>query len=342
MYRITCSLVCFIIAISYSALFADIKIVKKKDFKVKLGFNTALNFEVDKNEEAFGFVVDAAKISLTSEYKNLLKLYISIDPSKPNSSSKSSYSEPLDKLYLQWKANENVRFRAGQFKIPFGHEQFEGLEERSLISHRKSTKEICPDLDRGVMIYGKKISGWFSYYTGLFNGTSVEQSLNSATVLVPLKLRFDQEFNRTNLTFGVNSYLRANRPYSGEMKYRWGNGIFSELSIETSRDNSLTFLAEFLEKLDFRDLKTSEKAWEVGGFLISTYRNGIWEPVLFTELYDKDITLDNEGDKLLLGGGLNIHFFDDNLRFSCQVEYESLRYSDNDNITGSISIRGFL
>lgn len=323
-----------------TTLFADIRIVKKDDFRVKLGLDAALDFEVDKNEESFGFVVDAAKISLTADYRKKLKLHLSVDPSKPNSSSKSAYSEPLDKLYLQWIAGENIRFRAGQFKVPFGHEQFQGIQERALITHRKSTKEICPDLDRGVMIYGKKISGWFSYYTGFFNGASVEQSLNSATVLVPVKLQFNKQFTQTDLTLGVNSYLRANRPYSGEIKYRWGNGFYSQLDIKTAGENRFTLLAEFLEKLDFRDLESSEKGWEVGGFLIGSYRNGIWEPVLFSELYDKDISQDN-GNTLFCGGGLNLHFFDDHLRFSCQVEYESPR-SGSDNLTGILSIRGFL
>jgi len=335
-------LIALLLTTLFSVAFSDIKIARNDDFKLTLGVDAAFNGEIEYDEVAAGFVIDAAKISLTSTYQDKLKLFLSVDPSKPNSSSKSGHSEPLDKLYLQWYATERMRIRAGQFKVPFGLEQFEGLQERPLITHRKSTKEIAPGLDRGVMISGKKISGWFSYYTGFFNGTSVEQSLNSVTLLVPVKLQLDRDLGTTSLKVGVNSYLRVNYPYNMNLKYRWGNGLYSELKLKTGRNNELTFLGEFLEKLDFRDLKTSQKAWELGGFLISSYRSGNVEPVLFLERYNRDVTLEDSGDKLLIGGGLNIHFLEDKFRFSTQIEYESLLFEEGNTIVAIASIRGFL
>jgi hypothetical protein len=331
-----------LISLSSSTLFADIKLVKKDDFNVYLGVDAALNGVVDYREVAAGFVVDAAKISIRSTYKKKYKLFISVDPSKPNSSSKASYNEPLDKLYLQVKVNDNFRVRVGQFKVPFGYEQFQGLEERPLITHRKSTKRICPDLDRGVMLYGKKISGWFSYYTGFFNGTSVEQSLNSVTLLTPVKFQVNKKFDRTKLKVGINSYIRANYAYNEYLKYRWGNGFYSEVTVKTSKGNRVKFLGEFLEKLDFRDLESSEKDWEVGGFLVSSYRVKNIEPSLFAELYNKDISQENLSDRALVGGGFNIHFFEDHLRLTAQLEYAYPLYHEDDNITGILSFRGFL
>ncbi len=342
MNRVRTAQVLFFAIMLCTSLLADIKLVKRENVKVSLGIDAAFNGQIDYKEVAAGFEVDAAKVSLSARYKDQFKLFLSMDPSKPNSSSKSGHTEILDKLYLQWDAREKLRIRVGQFKVPFGYENAQGLQERVLITHRKSSKEICPGLDRGVMLYGKEINDKFSYYTGLFNGTSVEQSLNSITLLAPVKLQFRKEFLRTSLTWGVNSYLRAHYPYNTNLKYRWANGLFTNVLIKRSTHSHLSFTGEFLEKLDFRDLKTSEKAWEIGGFLISSYRNKNWEPILFAEIYDKNVNLEDEGDKRIFGGGLNYHFFEEKLRLSVQVEYESLPHSSNDNISGIVSLRGFL
>lgn len=324
-------------------LLAEIKLIKKDDLTLSLGLKAAMNGEIDYREVAAGFVVDAAKISLSSTYKKRLKFFLSVDPSKPNSSSKSGYSEPLDKLYLQYTGKKRgLKIRVGQFKVPFGHEQFQGMEERSLIKHRKTTREICPDLDRGIMFSKRKINDKFSFYTGVFNGTSVEQSLNAITLLVPGKFQYDKKFTNTKLTIGFNTFLRANYPYNWNLKYRWANGIYSELGIKTKKGNKVKLLGEFIEKLDFRDLSSSTKAWELGGFLITSYRNGNWEPALYAELYDKNINVEDYNDKILMGTGLNLHFLEDKLRLSMQIEYEHLPHMDDDNVIAVLSLRGFL
>lgn len=325
-----------------SLLLGEIKIFDKKDIKVSLGIDAAFNGEITYKEVEAGFTVDAAEITINTNYKEKFKLHLSIDPSKPNSSSKDGHTKPLEKLYFQLNARELLRIRVGQFKVPFGFEQFYNMQERSLITHRKSTKEICPGLDRGVMFFGKNIGNRFTYYTGLFNGTSVEQSLNSVTLLAPIKLQYNKKFSKAELTTGVNSYLRVNYPYNLYFKYRWANGFFSQLSLKTKQGNDLTFLGEFLERLEFRDLKNSAKDWEIGGFLISSYRIENVEPVLFAELYDKNVNLDDTGDKRLFGGGVNFHYFKDRLRLSIQIEYESRPYAQEDNITAIMSLRGFL
>lgn len=342
MFGVTGKSVALLVLLCVATIWSDVKIVKKENLKLSLGIDAAFNGEINYREVEAGFVVDAAQISLSSVYKKRLKLFLSIDPSKPNSSSKSGYTKPLEKLYLQWQTKRNLRIRAGQFKLPFGHEEFQSLEERALITHRKSTREIAPGLDRGIMFYGKEVGGWFTYYTGVFNGTSVEQSLNSITLLLPVKVQLSKEFDRFHLTAGYNSYFRTHYPYNWNLKYRWANGIFTELNIKTTKDNRLTFLAEFLEKLDFRDLKSSQKPWELGGFLIASYRKGNIEPVLFGELYNRDVTVDDLGDKQLFGAGLNVHFFEDHLRMSVQLEYERLPYGEEDNIIALLSLRGFL
>lgn len=323
-------------------ILGEVTIIKKKDVKVSLGIDAAFNGEITYKEVAAGFTVDAAEISLSTWYKDKCKIYLSIDPSKPNSSSKDGHTKPLEKLYFQLNSRKNLRIRVGQFKAPFGYEQFQGMEERPLINHRKTTKEICPGLDRGVMFYAKDIGSWFTYYTGLFNGTSVEQSLNSVTLMAPVKLQLHKEFSRSALTAGVNSYLKVNYPYNLYFKYDWANGFFAEHTRTTKQGNRLTLLGEFMERLEFRDLKNSEKDWEIGGFLITSYRIDNVEPVLFAELYDKNVNLDDTGDKRLFGGGINFHYLKDRIRLSIQLEYESLPYAQDDNITAIMSLRGFL
>lgn len=84
----------------------------------------------------------------------------------------------LKDAYLDLAFFPELRFRAGQFKVPFGLEEltssrFIDFVERSLVN------ELAPSRDRGVMLYGDLLQGTFRYFLGGFNGTGEDTSDNN-------------------------------------------------------------------------------------------------------------------------------------------------------------------
>jgi phosphate-selective porin OprO/OprP len=84
----------------------------------------------------------------------------------------------LKDAYLDLAFMPELRFRAGQFHVPFSLEEltssrFIDFIERSLVN------ELAPARDRGVMIHGGLLGGAISYNLGGFNGTGEDTSDNN-------------------------------------------------------------------------------------------------------------------------------------------------------------------
>jgi phosphate-selective porin OprO/OprP len=80
--------------------------------------------------------------------------------------------------YLDLAFFPELRFRAGQFKVPFSLEEltssrFIDFVERSIVN------ELAPSRDRGVMLYGDLFDRRVSYFLGGFNGTGEDTSDNN-------------------------------------------------------------------------------------------------------------------------------------------------------------------
>jgi phosphate-selective porin OprO and OprP len=108
----------------------------------------------------------------------------------------------LKDAYLDLRFFPELRFRAGQFKVPFSLEEltssrFIDFVERSLVN------ELAPARDRGVMIYGDLLDGAVSYPLGGFNGTGEDTNDNNAGKDLA-----------TRLTFTPTTTLRAIRSRS--------------------------------------------------------------------------------------------------------------------------------
>jgi phosphate-selective porin OprO and OprP len=95
----------------------------------------------------------------------------------------------LKDAYLDLRFFPELRFRAGQFKVPFSLEEltssrFIDFVERSLVN------ELAPARDRGAMLYGDLMPGVVSYSVGGFNGTGEDTSDNNSDKDLAARLAF--------------------------------------------------------------------------------------------------------------------------------------------------------
>ena len=86
-----------------------------------------------------------------------------------------------------------LRFRAGQFKVPFSLEELTSSRHLDFVE-RSLINELAPSYDRGVMVHGSLMQGVASYFLGGFNGSGQNTSDNNPdkdvagrVVLVPFK-----------------------------------------------------------------------------------------------------------------------------------------------------------
>lgn len=326
--------ICFFSISTYS----KINLHKSDKMTLSTTIDAALQLKGDFQKEQAGFLIDDAEISLSATYKEKLKIYTSLDFSKPNSSSKSTYSEPLEKVYIQIKKNEYFKFRAGQFKVPFGYENFLNSKERVTISHLQTTKQLSPDLDRGFMFFGKNILKFINYNIGIFNGVSVEQSLNNPSGLIAAKLSTSRG-DRLKLKAGYSSYLRIQIPYSGDNKYRFSEGVYFNFRFKISENLKWNLLAEYIEQLNFRNFNQSTYNWKRGVLIINSMRFKNIEPSIYFDFYNDD-TLLNDEQKRAFGGGFNYHIFKDRIKIKLNLQYEEDNY--NSSFVGKLNLQGHL
>lgn len=318
--------------------YAKITFYSTDKIKLSTSIDAALQVKGDTQKEQAAFIIDEAEISFETLYKEKFKTFISLDFSKPNSSSKSTYTEPLDKLYLQINKNDYFKFRAGQFKVPFGYENFLNSQNRLIISHTQTTKKLSPDLDRGIMFFGKNILKYINYNVGIFNGVSVEQSLNNPSGLIACKLSTSRG-EKVKFKTGYSTYLRIQIPYSGDNDYRFSEGIYFYFNFKFSDNIKLKLLTEYIEQLNFRNLNQSSYKWKRGVFIITGFRIKNIEPSLFFDIYNDDTLLETE-QKRVMGGGFNYHLFNNKIKLKLNLQYEEDDY--NDTFIGKLNIQGHL
>lgn len=321
-------------SISYS----NIIFYKSDNIKLSTSIDAALQIKGDIQKEQGGFLIDEAEISLSALYKNKFKAHISLDFSKPNSSSKNTYTEPLDKIYLQLKRNNYLKFRAGQFKVPFGYENFLSSKERSTISHIQTTKKLSPDLDRGFMFFGNNILKYINYNIGIFNGVSVEQSLNSPSGLIAARL-YTSRGEKINLKAGYSTYLRIQIPYSGDNEYRFSEGLYFKLKLKISEKTNWQFLTEYMEQLNFNNLNQNSYRWKRGVLIVTSIKIKNTEPTLFMDIYNDD-TMIETAEKRVLGGGVNYHIIKNKVILKFNLQFEEDNYENN--LIGKLNFEGHL
>ena len=84
-------------------------------------------------------------------------------------SGESVLSPRLVGAYVDWKENDWINFRIGQFKKPFGLEQWTSPANYDYVTAAQLTRYFNDNpYDQGIMFFGKKSE--FSYWFSLYNG----------------------------------------------------------------------------------------------------------------------------------------------------------------------------
>ena len=147
-------------------------------------------------------------------------------------------------VYLNWSTFDELRIKAGRFKMPFGLEQNTGATDIDFAYRSLASQIIAPGRDRGVMAYGQISGNDLTYEFGVFdddgdNGELREpqfveagEDLNdvgpsyagriTANVLKPLpvadklkSMRFGVAYTTAQIPEGLNS-LRGQSVYGTE------------------------------------------------------------------------------------------------------------------------------
>ena len=72
-------------------------------------------------------------------------------------------------VYLNWSTFDEIRVKAGRFKMPFGLEQNTGATDIDFAYRSLASQIISPGRDRGVMVYGEISGNDLTYEFGVFD-----------------------------------------------------------------------------------------------------------------------------------------------------------------------------
>ena len=86
----------------------------------------------------------------------------------------------LQDAYLGLEATDELKFRFGKFKPPFGLERLQPASNLSFVEFGLPTL-LTPNRDVGAMVYGDLVHNLFGYAGGIFNGTPDNGSTDLAS-----------------------------------------------------------------------------------------------------------------------------------------------------------------
>jgi phosphate-selective porin OprO/OprP len=96
----------------------------------------------------------------------------------------------LKDAYLDLTFLPELRFRAGQFHVPFSLEEYGTSDNFIDFIERSLVNELAPMRDRGVKLYGDLMGGIISYHLGGFNGTGEDTSDNNSAKDLAFRLEY--------------------------------------------------------------------------------------------------------------------------------------------------------
>lgn len=134
----------------------------KVDFRAKLQFDWR-KFDPQIDEDTFDF--RTARIALKGDLTKHFDFEIerAIETEGPR-----GFGEWKD-VYGNWSTFDELRVKAGRFKMPFGLEQNTGATDVDFAYRSLASSTIAPGRDRGVMAYGELSGNDLTYEIGVFD-----------------------------------------------------------------------------------------------------------------------------------------------------------------------------
>jgi len=86
----------------------------------------------------------------------------------------------LEDAYLDWDVSKKglLRIRGGQFKVPFGRQEFTSSERQQFVDRSILSFELTKSRDVGVMLWGATEKSRFAWALGAFNGNQRNRPAN--------------------------------------------------------------------------------------------------------------------------------------------------------------------
>jgi phosphate-selective porin OprO/OprP len=131
------------------------------DLRAKLQFDWR-KFDPQIDEETFDF--RTARVALKGD----LTRHFDFEIERAIETEGSGFGEWKD-VYLNWSTFDELRVKAGRFKMPFGLEQNTGATDIDFAYRSLASSTIAPGRDRGVMVYGEISGNDLTYEFGVFD-----------------------------------------------------------------------------------------------------------------------------------------------------------------------------
>ncbi|OHB38013.1 MAG: hypothetical protein A2060_05650 [Planctomycetes bacterium GWA2_50_13] len=81
--------------------------------------------------------------------------------------------------YVNYKVDDLLQFRGGQYKVPFNRERLDSSGNLQFVDRSVANAEFQLDRDIGVMLHAKPKKGLFEYYLAVMSGAGENQTRNS-------------------------------------------------------------------------------------------------------------------------------------------------------------------
>jgi hypothetical protein len=297
---------CFFSLVSVPGITEGFELVDKKNLKLTLNLRLALCGEYDVGRNEAGGSIDSTRIAFPGTLYQLLGFKISFDTDVLDNANNDYYIVLRD-MYIQFLFHDYVHLRVGQFKVPFGEEIFNSLGERPYIERTHTTDNIAPGRDLGIMAAGKEIVGLFGYNLGVFLGIDPDLPRDAeGTYLAAGKLFARYQPGIFDLKIGYNAYYQY---YHVDVSnHHLAQGFFGKAGISFGKDNDLSFLIEYQERLRVRSVINQNLDWRRGVFGVVSYRYGPVEPLVLVEWYNDSLLYTDENGLFSLKTGIAGYF----------------------------------
>lgn len=323
-------------------------------FKPYLFMQTSLNFNyyddegLDKaynqdNVANSGFAVPSAILGFTGKLFGKVDYNLSINAA-------ASGGAILQQAWIDYKANDALRFRVGKFKTPFSHAYLTTLGETLFPSLPQSLtaqvilpyslNAVCPSFatgfDLGVEMHGV-VKDRFGYEVGLFNGTGI--STNAATKTISDDLHIPSLLYAGRVTympFGTMPTTQGNPNMLHENKMLIGLSCNYNVESENESTNDLRMGLEFAwlknrlylagemyyMRVGFTERQKISEAYNyLGGYIQAGYFvTDRLQPALRYDFLNRNAT-DTDGVLNMPAVGLNYFIPSCNLKLSVMYEY---------------------
>jgi phosphate-selective porin OprO and OprP len=167
------------------------------NFRIELGGRLQVDFDAaeDGTRTLTGqflssqFLIRRARIDVDAIFYKWIRAKIQSELTEGNN---SSTQVSLKDAYIDLTFMPELRFRAGQFHVPFSLEEYGTSDNFIDFIERSMVNNLTPMRDRGVKIYGDLglMDGVITYNLGGFNGTGEDTSDNNSGKDLAFRLEY--------------------------------------------------------------------------------------------------------------------------------------------------------